>query len=545
MWRKYLSCMCLLGVTATVAAQPLEEAWLNTIEYRNLGPFRVGAWVSDFAVPENGREHLYTWYVAMRSGGVWKTTNNGTTFDAVFDGNGVQAIGDVTVAPSDNDIVWVGTGDNANARSSHAGIGVFKSEDAGSTWRHMGLGDSHHIARIAVHPTNSDIVYVAAIGHLFSRNKERGLFRSTDGGETWDKVLYIDDGVSVIDVTINRDDPRVLYAATYEMERAPWHFEAGGAESAIYKSSDGGDTWRRLSGGLPDGNIGRIGLDIYRQNPNVLYAVFENLNLRQPTEEEAQEDRENGKEPQMRPIGGEVYRSEDAGTSWHKTHDDATNVGGKAPYSFNQIFVDPNDDQKVYVTSVYLANSTDGGRTWRDLEQEDMVLFSENFGDVRTFWIDPEDSQRMLFGSDGGVYVTYDGGKTSDFLYNIPGGEFYAVGVDLADPYNIYGGMQDHESWKGPVNSWSGAVTLEDWVLVGLWDGMYNQVDPRDNRYLYTTAQFGGHRRVDQLQGTRGDIEPTTGDDQNDYRYPWTPAIQISTHNPDVVYAGSQKRVRS
>jgi photosystem II stability/assembly factor-like uncharacterized protein len=532
-------------VLPVAGAQVLTESQLETIEYRNLGPFRVGAWVSDFAVPANGRDHLYTYYVALRSGGVWKTINNGTTFQPVFDGNGVQAIGDVTVAPSDNDIVWVGTGDNANARSSHAGLGVFKSEDGAATWRNMGLVDSHHIARIAIHPTDPDIVYVAAIGHLFSRNEERGLFRSTDGGETWEKVLFINDGVGVIDVVINPDSPDTLYAATYEMERKPWHFEAGGAESAIYKSTDGGVSWVRLEGGLPGGNIGRIGIDIYRNNPDILYAVFENLNLRAPTEDEAAADLEEGREPQQRTIGGEVYRSDDAGVTWSKTHDDATNVGGKAPYSFNQIIVDPNDDRKIFVTSVYLANSIDGGRTWRDLEEEGRVLFSENFGDVRAFWIDPQDSDRMLFGSDGGVYVTYDGGKTSDHLYNIAGGEFYAVGVDMADPYNIYGGLQDHESWKGPVNSWSGAVTLEDWLLVGLWDGMYNQVDPRDNRYLYTTAQFGGHRRVDQARGTREDIEPADPEKESAYRYPWTPAILISPHDHDVVYAGSQKVMRS
>lgn len=535
----------LISQVANTLAQPVDPVLTAAIEYRNLGPYRVGAWVSDFAVPENGREHLYSYYVAMRSGGVWKTTNNGTTFEPVFDGNGVQAIGDVTVAPSDNDIVWVGTGDNANARSSHAGKGVFKSTDGGQTWEHMGLPDSHHIARIVIHPDDADVVYVAVIGHLFSRNSERGLFRTRDGGKSWDRVLFINDGVGVVDVIIDRDRPEVLYAATYEMERRPWTFDAGGPASAIHRSVDGGDSWQRLTHGLPDGNIGRIGLDIFRGDTDVVYAVFENLNERPPTEEESSKDLEEGVEPGPRAIGGEVYRSDDAGETWRKTHDAATNVGGKAPYSFNQIFVDPNDDQKVFVTSVRLANSSDGGRSWRDLEWDDKHLFEENFGDVRTFWIDPQDSKRMLFGSDGGVYASYDGGVTSDHLYNLPTGEFYAIGVDSADPYNIYGGLQDHESWKGPVNSWSGAVTLEDWVLVGLWDGMYNQVDPGDNRYLYTTAQFGGHRRVDQVNGTRTDIQPTAGEGQANPRFPWTPAVQISSHDPDVVYAGSQRVLRS
>ena len=533
------------GGVSPAAGQPLDESLLRTVQYRNLGPYRAGAWVSDFAVPENGREHLYTFYVAMRSGGVWKTTNNGTTFSPIFDGNGAQAIGDVTVAPSDNKLIWVGTGDNANARSSHSGIGVFKSEDGGESWRNMGLTDSHHVGRIVIHPDNSDIVYVAVIGHLFSQNAARGVFRSLDGGENWEKVLYISDTIGAVDLAMDRNNPEILYAASYEMGRRPWHFEAGGEGSAIYKTQDGGDTWSRLGNGLPTGNIGRIGIDIYRTNPNIVYAVFENLNLRKPTAEEREADREEGLKSRDRPYGGEVYRSDDAGDTWRKVNRLEDNVGGKAPYSFNQVFVDPNDDQKIFVTSVVLANSNDGGATWRDIDWPAEELFANNFGDVRAFWIDPDDSERMLFGSDGGVYVSYDGGRTSDYLYNLPTGEIYAVGVDMADPYNIYAGLQDHESWKGPVNSWSGAVTLEDWTIVGLWDGMFNQVDPTDNRYVYTTAQFGGHRRVDQSIGVRHDIQPATRGDDVRMRFPWTPAIQISPHDASVIYAGSSMLLRS
>lgn len=537
--------LTLTFLAAPVWPQVLDPSLLTTINYRNLGPYRTGAWVSDFAVPENGREHLYTFYVAMRSGGVWKTSNNGTTFTPVFDAEGTQAIGDVTIAPSDNEIVWVGTGDNANARSSHSGIGVFKSVNGGETWHNMGLRDSHHIARIVIHPTNPDIVYVAAIGHLFSANSERGLFRTQDGGESWEKVLFISDKVGVVDVALDRSNPDLLYAATYETERRPWGFKAGGAESGIYKTADGGDSWRRIGGGLPDGNIGRIGLDIYRSDTSILYAVIENLNLRSPTEEERKADKEDGIDSHDRPYAGEVYRSDDAGESWRKVNRLEDNVGGKAPYSFNQIFTDPNDDQRVFVTSEILANSVDAGATWQDISWPAENLFANNFGDVRTFWIDPQDSDRMLFGSDGGVFISYDSGKTSDHLYNLPTGEIYAVGVDMANPYNIYAGLQDHESWKGPVNSWSGAVTLEDWVIVGLWDGMYNQVDPTDSRRVYTTAQFGGHLRVDQLYGSRQDIQPARKDSERRRRFAWTPPIQISPHDTNVLYAGSSMLLRS
>lgn len=537
--------LVLVFLVAPARSQDLDPSLLTTIKYRNLGPYRTGAWVSDFAVPENGREHLYTFYVAMRSGGVWKTTNNGTTFAPVFDSSGIQAIGDITVAPSDNNIVWVGTGDNANARSSHSGIGVFKSVDGGESWHNMGLHDSHHIARIVIHPSDPDVVYVAVIGHLFSSNSERGLFRTRNGGRSWEKVLSVSDEVGVVDVVLDRSDPETLYAATYDMERRPWRFEAGGIESRIYKTVDGGNSWSKLAGGLPEGKIGRIGLDIYRSDPDILYAVIENLNLRNPTKEEREADREEGKKPQDRPFGGEVYRSDNAGASWRKVNRLEDNVGGKAPYSFNQIFTDPNDDQKVFVTSVILANSVDAGATWQDIDWPAENLFANNFGDVRSFWIDPQDSDRMLFGSDGGVYISYDGGRTSDHLYNLPTGEIYAVGVDMSNPYNIYAGLQDHESWKGPVNSWSGAVTLEDWVIVGLWDGMYNQVDPTDNRRVYTTAQFGGHLRVDQHYGSRQDIQPPGEDGESRRRFSWTPPIQISPHDTNVIYAGSSMLLRS
>ena len=542
--RCLLAAIVLLG-SGPSPAQVLDDSLLTSIQYRNLGPYRTGAWVSDFAVPESAPDNLYTFYVAMRSGGVWKTVNNGTTFAPVFDGNGVQAIGDVTVAPSDNNIVWVGTGDNANARSSHPGTGVFRSLDGGETWRNMGLSDSQHIARIVIHPTNPDIVYVAVIGHLFSANEQRGLFRSQDGGETWAKVLAITDEIGVVDVAMDRSNPDVLYAASYEMRRRPWGFDAGGEGSRIYKTVDGGDNWIELSGGLPGGKIGRIGLDIYRGDSSIVYAVVENLNRRRPTRAEREEDREKGEKPRDRIVGGEVYRSDDGGINWRRVNRPEDNVGGKAPYSFNQVFVDPNDDQRVFVTSESLVSSIDGGATWRDMDWPAETLFANNFGDVRTFWIDPQNSRRMLFGSDGGVYISYDGGQTSDHLYNLPTGEIYAIGVDMEDPYNIYAGLQDHESWKGPVNSWSGAVTLEDWVVVGLWDGMYNQVDPVDSRRLYTTAQFGGHRRVDQRQGSRQDIQPPAEDGKPRRRFPWTPAIQISPHDRNVIYTGSSALLRS
>src|SRR5678816_1783829 len=270
--------LCLALTAPLLIARAQQPAALdrvvNALTFRNLGPFRTAAWVTEVAVPESPlHDHLYTMYAATRSGGLWKTTNAGTTWSPISDSVGAAAVGAVALAPSSPAVVWMGTGDQANARSSYSGKGVFKSTDAGATWQFMGLPDSHHIARIVIHPTNPNVVYVAAMGHLFSRNEERGVFRTTDGGTTWKKVLYVNDGVGAIDLVINRQTPTTLYAAMYDKDRKPWQIVESGPESGLYKTDNGGDKWERLGGGLPTGKIGRIGIDIYQKNPLILYAV--------------------------------------------------------------------------------------------------------------------------------------------------------------------------------------------------------------------------------------------------------------------------------
>ncbi|MCR4374034.1 MAG: hypothetical protein NUW22_04230, partial [Acidobacteria bacterium] len=390
------------------------DAIANALTFRNIGPFRSSAWVTEIAVPETaGRDQLYTIYAATRSGGLWKTTNNGITWNAVSDSVDAAAVGAVTIAPSNPNVVWMGTGAQDAARSSYSGKGVFKSLDAGATWQFMGLPDSHHIARIVIHPGNPDIVYVAAIGHLFSRNEERGVFRTMDGGRTWSKVLYINDGVAAIDLVINRQAPSVLYAAMYEKDRKPWQIIESGPESGIYKTEDGGTKWTRLAGGLPTGKIGRIGLDIYQRNPRILYALLENQN---PAAGAA-----TGEVSAISPlasgiIGNQLYRTDDAGRTWRSVT--GVNVaGGKAPYSFNQVRINPHNDQTVIVTSDAMYISRDGGKTW------DSNFFRGVFGDFRSMWWDPRDEQRLMLGSDGGVNVSYDGGRTSDYFPNLGIGE--------------------------------------------------------------------------------------------------------------------------
>ncbi len=535
--RAFAVTLAVLSFMPTGAlAQRLPEALLDAFEFRNLGPFRTGAWITDFAVPAApAGEHLRTFWVGTRNGGVWKTVNNGTTFEPVFDGVGPQTIGAVAVAPSDANVVWVGTGESYLARYTYAGNGVYRSADAGATWQHVGLDETHHIARILIHPGNADIVYVAAMGHLHGPNPERGVFRTRDGGRTWQKVLFINDRIGVIDLVMTPGQSGVLYAATYEKERFPWHYEVGGPGSGIYKSMDGGDTWHRLGGGLPEGRIGRIGIDVFRGDPRILYAVIENANPRA------------GDRPgSMRVSGGrgQVWRSDDGGETWRMMHADDVNVGGKAPYSFNILRVDPRDDRRVYVTSDALLVSEDSGRTWSDRSSP---LFRRMFGDVRTLWIDPEDPQRIFVGSDGGVNITYDGGRTVDFLPNLPIGEIYALTVDMEDPYHIYAGLQDHESWKGPINGFSGLVSgIESWVTVGTGDGMYQAVDPADSRWVYNTLQFGGHVRVDQERATITRIQPPRRPEGRDaYRYTWTTPIVLSPHDPATVHTAAQVVLRS
>jgi photosystem II stability/assembly factor-like uncharacterized protein len=529
---------------STASALPIDSV-VNALTFRNIGPFRTAAWVTSIAVPETPvHDHLYTIYAASRSGGLWKTTNAGTTWTPITDSVGAAAVGAVAIAPSNPNIVWMGTGDQANARSSYSGKGVLKSTDAGATWQLMGLPDSHHIARIVIHPTNPSIVYVAAMGHLFSKNDERGIFRTIDGGATWKKVLYVNDGVGAIDLVINRKAPATLYAAMYDKDRRPWQIIESGPESAIYRTDNGGDKWDRLTGGLPTGKIGRIGLDIYQKNPLILYALLENQNQAAGAATAGQ-TRAGGAAgvSAIAPlaqgiIGNELYRTDDGGKTWRKVTQ--VNVaGGKAPYSFNQIRVNPHNDQVVLVTSDSMYVSRDGGSTWNS------DFFRGAFGDFRSMWWDPDDEQRIILGSDGGVSVSVDGGRTADYSPNMRVGEAYAVGVDMDDPYNVYAGFQDHDSWKGPSNGPTGVITLEHWTTVGPGDGMYNVIDPTDSRWAYNTRELNQMGRMDQRTGVRTNIAPTRPQGQPRLRYNWIAPIALSPHNPSIVYAGAQVLFRS
>jgi photosystem II stability/assembly factor-like uncharacterized protein len=525
----------LLALASHGIAQHLNEALLNGLAYRNLGPFRAGAWTVAVAVPEAPEQaHRTIIYAALRTGGVWKSSNGGTTFEPVLDGQNIYSMGAIAVAPSDPNIVWAGTGDNSATRSAYWGDGVYKTTNGGQSWQNMGLKDTQHIARIVIHPTRPDTVFVAALGHLSTPNRDRGVFRTTDGGRTWKNVLFVGDRVGAVDLVRDFRNPDVLYAATYEHLRLPWVINDGGPGTGIYKTTDGGDHWTELTNGLPKGPMGRIGLDICRSKPDTLYAIYDNHNLRA------------GATNPMATINGQVYRTDDAGASWRRVNPDNIDPSGKAGYSFNQLTVDPNNPERFWITGSNFNTSSDGGKTWAGRGAGGgggggaQRFFGRAFGDFRSLWVDPQDSDHIIATSDGGVFISRDGGRTNQHCMTIRGGEVYALGVDMEKPYNIYAGLQDHESWKGPSNGWTGSVGIEDWVTVGIGDGMYNQVDFTDSRWVYNTQEFGGHGRYDQKTHIRTRVAPTRPQGQPPLRFNWIAPFVMSPHSPTTLYAGAQ-----
>jgi len=515
--------------------QAVSEDMLKTITYRDIGPSRQGVRFTDFAVP---LQLPYTFYAATGSSGLWKTVNYGHTFEPIFENEKVISIGDIAVAPSNPDIVWVGSGEANSSRSTYYGDGMYKSTDAGKTWKNMGLKESDHIGRIIIHPTNPDIVYVAALGHLYTDNPDRGLYMTRDGGKTWVKSLAVNVGsraIGAVDVVIDPKNSNVLYAATYDKLRQDWNFQLGGPGSGIHKSTDGGRTWKKLGGGLPGGILGRIGLTIYPKNPNILYAVIENGNKPGMSPEDRMKEIIAGKSSSGM-INGEVYRTDNAGATWKKVSPEKQSIGSGPGYYYCDIIVDPNDDKHVYALSVNVQESKDGGKTWAN-----PFRFG---GDNHALWIDPANSNHMLLGYDHGLGVTFDGGKSWYHPDFIPGAQFYAVDFDMSYPYRVAGGLQDNGSLMGPsTKKGSSPIRLEDWQTVGGGDGMYNVFDKDTNRYLYNESQNGALQRRDLMTGeTRGiaysRIKPAT-------RWNWCSPVLASIHNGQVIYHGGNILVKS
>ena len=495
---------------APSSAQPDYAAALANLHFRELGPAIMGGRIDDFAVVESNPDIVY---VGTASGGVWKTTNGGTTFEPIFDNESVSTIGDVTVAPSDPSIVWAGSGEANNRQSSSWGNGLYKSTDAGKTWKHMGLKDSHHIGRIVIHPANPDVVYVAALGHLWGANKERGVFKTTDGGKSWTQSLFINEDTGVVDLAMDPQSPETLYAAAYERRRTAFGFNGGGPDGAIYKTTDGGATWKKLSKELPyaeGGDTGRIGLCVYRKNPNIVYALVQHKN-------------------------GGVFRSEDKGESWTKMSE--TNP---RPSYYSQIVVDPNNDLRIWVLGAPMNYSEDGGKTFVTSR------VARIHGDYHALWIDPANSNHMLAGTDGGIHWSNDAGRTWDFVNTVPLGQFYEVGVDMRTPYYICGGLQDNGSWCGPVRTtYQQGISNEDWYRVAGGDGYYVQIDPADAATVYAESQDGHVLRRDLRTNESRNIRPLEKEGEPRYRFQWNSPIVVSAHDHKTIYYGGNVLFKS
>ena len=488
------------------------QALVAKIAARSIGPAVMSGRVVDIAVARPAPMH---WppgnqtqprsgtviYIAAATGGIWKSTSGGVTWEPVLDDAGVGSMGDVTVAPSNSSVVWAASGEPNNMRSSSYGDGVYKSEDGGASFRHMGLRESQHVGRIVIHPHDEHTVYVAAVGPLWAAEGQRGVYKTTDGGETWEAVLTIDQHTGVTDLVMHPNEPDVLYAAALQRERRAYSYVGGGPGSGIYKTTDGGANWKRQEQGLPRSDMGRIGLDISLSHPNTVYAVIEGS--------------EEG-----------VYRTDNGGATWRMTSDIAS-----IPWYFGQIRVDPSDPEVVYHLGVPLQRSMDGGKTWERIARTVHV-------DHHAMWINPSNPHHIMLGNDGGFYMSHDRGETWDFSPNLPISQFYAVGVDMQEPFfGIYGGLQDNSTWGGPSRTRNAmGIGNADWYRMAGGDGFFAAIDPRDHNVAYVESQNGNLVRFNGRTGERKSIRPRPAPGEDDYRFNWSAPIQISPHDPSTVY---------
>jgi photosystem II stability/assembly factor-like uncharacterized protein len=580
-----------------------QRSLLQEARFKNIGPSIMGGRVVDLDVnPEDPTE----FYVAYATGGLWHTTNNGQSFNPVFDTADVITIGDIAVDWKSRTL-WIGTGEVNSSRSSYAGIGLYKSTNNGKTWEYLGLPDSHHIGKILLHPTDPQTAWVAAMGHLYSPNKERGVYKTTDGGKSWAQVLYIDETTGAIDLDLNPAQPNELYAAMWHRTRSAWNFEESGSTSGIYKSSDGGVHWQLLTdepSGFPTGlHTGRIGLAVYPGNPSVVYAVVDNqspkpdtaaqkpdtlyrlsdvkdLTLesfqalddkkltqflkrnRFPARYTAAGVKELVKTGKQKPsvlydylnvndgfvntgiYGCQLYRSNDGGKSWNRANEKDIPVYSTYGYYFGKVYVSPYNDQKVILFGVSLQLSTDGGKTFHNIDKENV------HGDHHAIWIDPKRDSHILNGNDGGANITYDDGEHWFKCNTPPVGQYYSVSTDNDSPYNVYGGLQDNNVWYGPSTNKENIGWIDNGEypyksLVG-GDGMQVQIDTRDNKTVYAGSQFGYYVRMNRIEREHAkSVRPVHDLGEAPLRFNWETPILLSRHNQDVFYIGSNKFHRS
>lgn len=489
---------------------PLESINLSGLKWRNVGPALTSGRISDFAFNPN---NPFEYYVATSAGGVWKTVNAGVTYEPIFDAQGSYSIGVVTMDPSNSNIIWVGTGENNNQRSVAYGDGVYKSEDGGKSWKHMGLKYSEHIGKIIVHPENSNIVYVAAIGPLWSEGGDRGLYKTEDGGKTWTSMIAVDEHTGVNDIIMDPRNPDVLYASTLQRRRHVFTYVGGGPGSGLHKSEDGGKTWIKIQKGLPNEELGRIGLAISPANPEKLYAIVEAA---------------NGK--------GGFFRSTNRGTSWEKRSNHVTSGN-----YYQEIIADPLDEDVVYSMDTWMTATHDGGKTFK------MVGEVTKHVDNHAMWINPSNNKHWVVGCDGGIYETFDAAKTWDFKKNLPVTQFYKVAVDNDYPfYNIYGGTQDNFSLGGPSRvATNHGIRNSEWFITNGGDGFESQIDLNNPNIVYAQSQYGGLVRFDKKSGEKVGIKPKAREGENAYRFNWDAPLVVSRHVSGRLYFSANKVFRS
>lgn len=506
------ACACAiasLGALAGADDVAIASDTFGGLSARAIGPAVMSGRITAIdAVPTDP----LTVYVGSASGGVWKSTDAGTTFKPIFDEH-IQSIGALRVDSSDPKTIWVGTGESCVRNSVSIGDGVYRSRDGGETWQHIGLKASERIAAIVVHPKDSKTVYVCATGPLWSAGEERGVFKTSDGGSTWRKVLYVNDSTGCSDLAIDPQEPRILYAGLWQFRRWPDFFSSGGAGSGLYKSVDGGETWKELTRGLPAGEKGRIAVAVAPSRPSVVYALVEAAKTA-------------------------LYRSEDLGESFTQVNSSLSVT--LRPFYFAHLIVDPTDHLTVYKPGLAFAVSTDGGASFTS----PILSGGSIHSDLHALWINPFNRNEMFVGTDGGVYASADRGHHWWFVRSLPVSQFYHVGVDMERPYNVYGGLQDNGTWKGPSRS-PGGVQMKNWDNVGYGDGFWAFPDPEDSRFLYVEYQGGNIMRVDTLLRETKDIKPYAGEGDAELRFNWNTPIHLSPNEPGAVYVGAQYLFRS
>ncbi len=516
------------SATAAVAPPSLDAALLEGMRWRGVGPATMSGRIADVAVARTpGAPDAL--YVAGSIGGVWKTTDWGASWDPVFDNStGMSSIGDVTVAPSNPNVVWVGTGEANSRQSSSWGDGVYKSVDAGKTWSFMGLKESRHVGRILIHPTNPDVVYVAALGHLWGSNPERGVFRSVNGGKTWEKVLYIDEHTGAVDLVMDPQDPQTIIAAMYQRQRKAWGFNGGGPGSGMYRTNDGGASWKKLTNGLPTGDLGRIGLDIFQRDGRIVYAVVE----ADPAGPGGGMSGGSGGKK------GGIFRSRDRGDSWEQM-----NTVNVRPMYFSLIRIDPNDAQRIYYGGTSIMTSHDGGRTFFDPGYGGQGVHPDH----HAMWVDPDNSNNLVLGNDGGIYLSHNKGQSWRFIENLPLGQFYEVDADMRDPYHICGGLQDNGDWCTPsaVRDMKG-LSRRDAYLVGGGDGYYVRIDTADPGTVYVEQGGASIKRFNYATGETQEIQPVVERrGEPSLRGNWNSPMAISHYDSKTIFVGMNKLFRS